>query len=70
MLPYNSEQDERPTVISDIDETGVTVKSQSQTFKVARPCVRKTGGEKDLGDAELDPLHARFRGFGRTWGVN
>ena len=46
-----------PAKILDIDETGVTANFQSQTFKVARYCVRKEEGEKDLDDEELDPTH-------------
>ena len=45
-----------PALISDIDETGVTVKFQSQTFDVARFCVREKGEEKDADDSELDSL--------------
>ena len=37
---------------SDIDEAGVTVAFQSQTFKVARFCVRKRLEEKDVSDEE------------------
>ena len=39
-----------PAKILDIDETGVTVKFQSQSFKVARYCVRKKLEEKDVLD--------------------
>ena len=38
-----------PAKILDIDETGATVKFQSQTFIVARHCVRKKVEEKDVG---------------------
>ena len=52
----------------DIDGTGVTVKFQSQTFKVALFCVRKKGGEQDAEDAELDPLRERSRRIGADLG--
>ena len=38
-----------PAEIQDMDETGVAVKFQSQTFKVAPCCVRKKVGEKFVG---------------------
>ena len=55
-----------PALILDIGETGVTVKSQSRTFKVARPFLRKKVEAKDAEDAEPDPLRERSRpvGFG------
>ena len=34
---------------------------QSQTVKVARSCVRKQKEEKDVEDAQLDPLQTRMR---------
>ena len=37
-----------PAAILDIDESGVVLKFQSQTFKVARYCVRRKVAEKDL----------------------
>ena len=40
-----------PERILDIDETGATVKFQSQTSKVARFCVRKKVEEKDVEEA-------------------
>ena len=36
-----------PAAILDIDESGVALKFQSQTFKVARYCVRRKLEEKD-----------------------
>ena len=48
----------------EIDATGVTVKFQSQIFKVARSCVRKCGEEKDPEEAELDSVRVRFRRSG------
>ena len=53
-----------PAKILDVDETGVTMKSQSQTFKEARYCVRKQVEETDVDDDELDPLHVRMRTVG------
>ena len=44
-----------PSLILDIDETGVTAKFQSQTQKVARFCVRKKVEAGDVEDAGLDP---------------
>ena len=45
-----------PAAILDIDESVATLKFQSQTFKVARYCVRRKVEEKDLpqGPAECD----------------
>ena len=43
-----------PGLILDIDETGVTATFQSQTFKVARFCVRKKVEAKDVEDAEVE----------------
>ena len=37
-----------PATILDIDESGVVLKFQSQSFKVARYCVRRKVEEKDL----------------------
>ena len=45
-----------PAKISDIDESGVTVKCQYQTFKVARYCRRKKAEEKDAEEAEWGPM--------------
>ena len=39
-----------PAKISDIDETGVTVKCQSQSFEVARCCVGKKKEAQDAWD--------------------
>ena len=50
-----------PDMILDIEETGVIVKIQSQTLKVAHFCVRKKVEAKDVEDAELGPLRERFR---------
>ena len=41
--------------ILDIDDTGATVKFQSQTFKVTRYCLRKKLDEKDVGEVEGNP---------------
>ena len=46
-----------PALILDVDDTGVAPKIQSQTFKVARFCVRKKEA-KDVADADVDPLRA------------
>ena len=45
----------------EIDWAGATAKFQSQTFKVARFCLRGKVDVKDAEYAELDPLHARMR---------
>ena len=34
---------------------------QSQTFKMARCCLRGKVKEEDVGDAEADPAHAKVR---------
>ena len=57
-----------PVLISDIDEAGATAKFKSEFFKVARFWVRKQGEEKDVEDAELDPVRARFRRIGSDLG--
>ena len=57
-----------PALILDIDETGAIVKFQSQMRKAARFCVRKKGEEKDVEDAELDPVRTRFRQSGADLG--
>ena len=44
-----------PTEILDSDETGATVKFQSQTFKVARFCLRKTREPQAAGDLNRNP---------------
>ena len=48
-------------MILDIDGTGVTVKFRSQTFEVARFCVRKTAEATWVGEKEVDPLTKRLR---------
>ena len=45
--------------ILDIDETGVTAKFQSQTFTVARYCVRKQMVEKDVSELEWRPASGK-----------
>ena len=51
---------EEPSLASgNIGEAGVTVKFQSQLFKVARFCVRKRGEEKDVVEEELGPVRVR-----------
>ena len=57
-----------PALISDTDETGVTAKSQSQTFKVARLCVWGKVEAKDVGDAEVDLMRTRLRSVGLDLG--
>ena len=60
-LPYKAQRKKGalrwrgPALISDIDETGVTAKFQSQTLKVARFCVRKKVEAGDVEDAGFDP---------------
>ena len=49
-----------PALISDIDDTGVTAKFESQVFGVARFCVRKRGEEKDVAEEELGPVRVRL----------
>ena len=41
-----------PAKVSEIDETGVTVYFQSQTFKVARFCVRRRVKESEVADQD------------------
>ena len=48
------------TSISDIDETGVTTKSQTQTFDVARFRAREKVAAKDVEGADVDPLRTRL----------
>ena len=43
-----------PALILDIDETGVMVKYQTQSFKVARNCVRKQVKETGVGNGKRD----------------
>ena len=43
----NTPRQRGPALILDIDETGVTAKSQTRIFEVARFCVGKKGGEGD-----------------------
>ena len=38
----------------------MTAEFQSQTFKVARWCVRKIAEEEDVADEGSDPLHVRM----------
>ena len=42
-----------PAKILAIEETGVPAKFQSQTFKLARYCVRKKMAPQDAGEAEM-----------------
>ena len=44
-----------PACVLDIDDTGVTVRYQSQTFKVTRYCVRRQADEKEVGSTEGPP---------------
>ena len=67
----NKTQDKRsaprwrgPELIPDIDETGVTVKFQSQTFKVARFCARNKVEATHVEDTEVDPTRTRMRSVG------
>ena len=53
-----------PAKILDIDGTEVTAKFQSQTFKVARYCVRAKVEGADADDEESDPLHVRMGAVG------
>ena len=46
----------------------MTVKFQSQTFKVARFCARKKVAAKDVGDADMGPLRERLRAVGTDLG--
>ena len=55
-------------MISDVDETGVTVAPQSQTFKEARFCVRTKVEAKNVEDAEADPMRVRLRSAGSDFG--
>ena len=41
-----------PAWILDTDETGVAARYRSQTFKVARNCLRRRQGEEEVGDKE------------------
>ena len=50
-----------PELISDIDETGVRVKVQAQTFRAARFRMRKKVRAKAVVDARLDPLCVRLK---------
>ena len=58
-----------PALILDIDETGVTVKLQSQVFKVARFCVRMREERKDAEEAGPDLVRVRFHQSGYDLGV-
>ena len=42
----------------DIDETGVTARSQFHTFKVARYCAREKVKERAVEEAEWNPSQA------------
>ena len=53
-----------PAKILGVDDTGVTVEFQSQTFRVARYCVRKKVEEEDLGEGDWDPSRAYPRTLG------
>ena len=53
-----------PAKILDTNEAGATLKSRSETFKVARNCLRRKVGERGADDEELDPLHARVGAAG------
>ena len=44
-----------PAKILDIDETGATAKSRSQTLNAARYCVGKTTKEKDVSEKKWNP---------------
>ena len=44
-----------------MDATGVTVKLQSQAFKVARFCVRKQVEERDVGAVKWNPALSHSR---------
>ena len=44
-----------PALIPDIEETAVTAKFQSKTFKVARRCVRRRLDPKDVGEVNGNP---------------
>ena len=50
-----------PGLILGLGEAGVTLKFQSQTFRVARFRARRKEKEKDVEDAELDPSRERSR---------
>ena len=58
--------------ILDIDETGVTVKFQSQTLMVARYCARKQVEKKGVEEVEWSPMLSRPKllggeRFGGQW---
>ena len=48
-----------PATFLEIDDTGVTVKFQSQTFKAARYCVGMEVEEQDEGEVEWNPASGR-----------
>ena len=52
-------QRRRPTVILDPDVTGVSVKFQGQTFKVAHYCMRRRVDPKGVGGGEWRPASDR-----------
>ena len=57
-----------PADIPGIDETGATARFQPPALNVACYRVRKKVDEKDVGDDELDPLHARMWERGTEYG--
>ena len=54
----------RPARVLDVDDTGDTARYQSQTFKVARNCVRRRVDEKEVdsngGPLGLEPNCGRY----------
>ena len=52
-----------PANILEIDDAGETV--ESQTFKVARYCVRRKVGAQDAGDMGWNPASTGFGCFGQ-----
>ena len=50
-----------PAKILDIDDAGVTVKFQSQTFEEAQYCVREKVEGKDVEGAEWGPASSQSR---------
>ena len=53
--------------ISDIDETGETARYRSQTFKVARYCLRGRVDEKELGEVKISADQRRTSVFEPEW---
>ena len=72
---YNTQEKKRaprwrgPALILDIDEAGAAARFQSQTFKVARFCVRKKA-EAAVGDEEVGPLKGVCAQGDRIWGTS